>query len=128
MYLNSPHDLIQTYLKSRWRCKIIWTWDFELTTYQWFYNLIDTRQFKDTTAEKSKALVDNLQTLDYNILTWKGTVFEWIDKNIPKTTPSNPHLAEAYRLVMQALNDLKYHLPPEYVFRNLHLYTSLIVK
>ncbi|XP_006463621.1 hypothetical protein AGABI2DRAFT_194393 [Agaricus bisporus var. bisporus H97] len=63
----------------------------------------------DSTVPKSRELVDNLKQLDDDIEQWKVTVFDWIDKNVPKHDDGT----STYRMLMKALSDLKERLPHE---------------
>ncbi|XP_006463634.1 hypothetical protein AGABI2DRAFT_194400 [Agaricus bisporus var. bisporus H97] len=73
--------------------------------------VIDYLNTPDSTVPKSRELVDRLKQLDDDIGQWKLTVFDWIDKNVPKHDDGT----STYRMLMKALSDLKERLPPEYV-------------
>ena len=82
---------------------------------------LDQLQTPHGTAEKSKALVDDLKKLDSDINYWKSTVpiFDYVPKQDDGTS--------AYRTLMKDLKDLKEHLQLEYAFRRHLLYIVRLI-
>ena len=81
---------------------------------------LDQLQTPNGTAERSKALVDDLKKLDSDIEYWKSTVVTCGPAEV--YVPKQDDGTSAYRTLMKDLKDLKKHLQLEYAFRKLHLY------
>ena len=82
---------------------------------------LDQLQTPNGTAEKSKALVDDLKKLDSDIEYWKSEVVETcvpVDNYVSKRDDGT----STYRMLVKNLKDLKEHLQLEYAFRKLLLY------